>query len=428
MKQVLLFGAGKSATVLIDFLREIAVAKDITLTIADADESLARAKAGDHPRAKAIGTDISDETMRHELIRNADIVISMLPPALHYLVAVDCLYFSKSLLTASYVDDRIRALDQQVKEKGILFLCEMGLDPGIDHMSAMRLIHNITNRGGKVNSFRSHCGGLVAPESDNNPWHYKFTWNPRSVILAGKAGAVYRMGNRTVTQPYASLFRDCAEVPVEGLGRLACYPNRDSLSYMPVYGLSDAETFVRTTLRYPSFCTGWQALVEQGFTDEDEMIDMSKLTIAEFLRMPFAAAGVAPTGTLADQLDSIGWNDMSPVATGKCSRAQALQSILEKKWALQPGDRDMIVMLHEIGYSMDGKDSMVRSQLVVKGRDPLHTAMAQTVGLPLGIAAVLALEGRIEAKGVHIPIIPEIYGPVLDELAHRGIAFDESES
>lgn len=428
-KHILLFGAGKSATVLIDYLKRIATAKKWQVTIADVNLAAVQSKVGNHEWVKAVGVSIENESERKALISKAAVVISLLPPALHYQVALDCLAFEKHLLTASYVDDKIKALADQLKEKGILFLCEMGLDPGIDHMSAMQLIHRIKKEGGHIHSFLSHCGGLVAPESDDNPWHYKISWNPRNLVMAGNAGAVYKEKSKVKGQKYERLFADCAEVSIDGLGKLAYYPNRNSLSYIPVYALEEADTFIRTTLRHPDFCKGWQLIVQLGLTDETKMINTDGLTIAAFLQKCFAEKKIridADDHLLQEQFLFLGLADDTLINKGVCSWAGVLQFILERKWILKSDDKDMIVMLHEIGYEVKGQKSKVKSVLVVKGEDHLRTAMAKTVGLPLGIAATLLLEGKITETGLHIPIIPGIYEPVLEALIHQGIQFSET--
>jgi saccharopine dehydrogenase (NADP+, L-glutamate forming) len=428
MKHILLFGAGKSATVLIDYLKQTANEKHWLVTVADMNLAAVQSKVGEDAWVKAVGLSIEDETARMALIKEADVVISLLPPALHFFVAMDCLAAGKHLMTASYVDERIKALAGEIEKKGILFLCEMGLDPGIDHMSAMQLIHRIKQEGGRICSFLSHCGGLVAPESDDNPWHYKISWNPRNVVLAGKAGAVYREELKVKSQKYETLFDNCAEVAIEGLGQLAYYPNRDSLSYIPVYELEEAETFVRTTLRYPDFCKGWNRIIQLGLTDEITMVDTEGLSVSAFLKQHFHAKNLFIEGDelLQRQFLFLGLEDQSLINKGVCSMADVLQFIIEKKWVLHEHDKDMIVMMHEIGYEVNGEWSMVNSTLVVKGEDNLRTAMAKTVGLPLGIAATLLLEGKIKETGLHIPIIPGIYEPVLKLLVEHGIVFKEN--
>ena len=500
MKKILLFGAGKSATVLIDYLLTEAAAGSWTVTVADANKQLIDEKTKHHPLCQGVGLDITDNQARRQLISTADIVISMMPPALHILIAKDCIEFGKSLLTASYADEAIQSLQQQVQDKGILFLCEMGLDPGIDHMSAMQLLDDIKAAGGVVTSFKSHCGGLVAPESDNNPWRYKISWNPRNVVLAGKAGAIYKKDGQVVEEKYENLFDPNRYVRLEDGENVlfSYYPNRNSLPYIELYGLEDAQTFVRTTLRYRDFMYGWKNIVDLHLTDEtasyqsdgktlqdffkehlkkfgfsewldqklsesfseskvmlenlmklmetedaaklkgeshnenfmmvDETGDLKNIELEEVKRNTEAvlAAKMHEANLTLKQLFFLGLDDNTThINLGTCSAADVLQLALEKKLALQPGDKDMIVMLHEIDYILSGKNHSVKSSLVVKGDDHIHTAMAKTVGLPLGIAAKMILNGTIQLTGVHIPIHKAIYDPVLDELKKHGVAFVE---
>lgn len=501
MKQILLFGAGKSATVLIEYLLAEAGTGQWELTVVDANLDLARSKIGASLHGRAASFDIHDDSQRARSISSADLVISMLPPTLHSLVARDCIRFSRHLLTASYVDPSIRELEKEIQEKGLLFLCEMGLDPGIDHMSAMKIIDRIRGKGGHVHSFRSHCGGLVAPESDDNPWHYKISWNPRNIVLAGKSGAVYRENQEEIKLSYAELFAGERTVEVPGWGNFGYYPNRDSLSYTRLYGLEDAATFVRTTLRHTDFMKGWKHLIELNMTDEEPLYPTDGKSLADVFKMhldknnftqwlrdrmshdlgasgpllkqltrlleeesaarekgidpPTSFLVAGPGGQLTEigvenmknqaaglvasqmeqanltlrQLSFLGLADHGTrVDRGLCSAADILQFAMEKKMSIGPHDRDMIVMLHEIGYSLEGKASAIKSSLVIKGEDGLRTAMAKTVGLPLGIAAKLLLRNELNCRGLHIPIIPEIYEPVLAELEKNGVAFSEVES
>ena len=424
MKTVLLIGAGKSATVLIDYLIAEAKKKIWHVTIADANREQVLSKTNHSPFAEAVGLNVTNDKDRSAVIEKADLVISMMPPALHYLVAKDCVEHGKHLLTASYLDDKMKSFDAKVKEKGLLFLCEMGLDPGIDHMSAMKIIDEIKAGGGKVTSFKSHCGGLVAPESDNNPWHYKISWNPRNVVLAGKAGAEYKANGKTVHKDYKQLFADCGEVKIDGLGSLAFYPNRDSLSYMPVYQLEDAATFVRTTLRYPDYCKGWNSVVQSGLTNDTDALDTNNTNFKQWASplLPFI------NNENKAMLGFLGFFDDETIPVAAKNSADVLQHLLETKLAMQEHDKDMIVMLHEIEFeNAAGKKQKIESSLIVKGEDNLRTAMAKTVGLPLGIAAKFILEEKIKMSGVHIPIHKEIYKPVLNELEKCGVIFKEEE-
>lgn len=497
MKNILLFGAGKSATVLIDYLVQETRRHGWRLTVADSNAETVQSKLGDAPHTQAAAIDVQVETQRRSLIKEADIVISLLPPGLHFLVAKDCVHFEKDLLTASYIDDAIRSLESSLAGKGVLFLCEMGLDPGIDHMSAMQLIHRLRQEGARIQSFYSHCGGLVAPESDDNPWRYKISWNPRNVVLAGKSGAIYKEGGKEKTMEYPNLFDASRTVPVEGLGKMAWYPNRDSRPYMQLYGLEKVHNFVRTTLRYPEFCFGWKNLIELSFTDETIFYETDGMTMQEFFQQHLAnngfsdwmekqltsrfentqqllenlmqllkaeeedkettreflvvddngkleelniedvknQAAVTVAGQMREanlsikQLVYLGMEDQETLINkGRCSAADILQFCLEQKLALHPHDKDMVVMLHQIEYELKGNKHKVESSLIVKGEDSVHTAMAKTVGLPLGIAAVLILQKKIRLSGLHIPVLPEIYEPVLRELSALGIQFRESQS
>ena len=423
MQKILLFGAGKSATCLIQFLEATVTSRDWQLVVAESNLQLASSKLGNSPCAKAVQVSVEDQQQRDDLIREANIVISLLPPALHFLVAASCIQWKKHLLTASYLDDKIKVLEPAIRDNGLLFLCEMGLDPGIDHMSAMQLIHRIQHAGGRIHYFRSHTGGLVSPVSDNNPWHYKISWNPRNVVLAGSAGAKYLENGKVVTCTYEELFRQINEVKVKDLAPLAWYPNRDSLSYIPVYGLEGIETFIRTTLRYPDFIKAWDPVIQAGLTDDNNPI--AQTTIAQW------SAAIAPlvNETNRRQLEYLGFFNDAPIPVSARTSADVLQYLLETRLAMTPGDKDMIVMLHELAYTdADGHTGSTSSSLVVHGEDHLRTAMAKTVGLPLGIAAVLILDGKIKLTGLHIPILPEIYTPVMEELAHQGIHFKEEHS
>ncbi len=421
MKKVLLFGAGKSATVLIDYLISEAIANTWLVMIADVNLEQILTKTNHSNQAKAFQIDIKDELQRSELIQQADIVISMMPPALHFLVAKDCVAFGKNLLTASYLDDSIKGLQSEIERKNLLFICEMGLDPGIDHMSAMKIMDDIKANGGVVTSFKSHCGGLIAPESDTNPWHYKISWNPRNVVMAGKAGAEYKWNNEIQHKDYKDLFENNTEVNIDGLGSLAVYPNRDSLNYLPIYKLENVATFIRTTLRYPSFCVGWNAIVKADLANDITILHPAGLSFASWSDSikPFV------NDDNKELLQFLGLFDEMLVPTTANTSADVLQFLLETKLVMQPADKDMIVMLHEIEYELSGKTIQIESSLIVKGEDHLRTAMAKTVGLPLGIAAKLILNGTIQLSGIHIPTIPEIYLPVLNELEKAGICFTD---
>jgi saccharopine dehydrogenase (NADP+, L-glutamate forming) len=422
LKTILLIGAGKSATVLIDYLIAEAETNNWKFIVADSNREQILLKTHNSSFAEAVQLDVTNEKQRSELIQRAHVVISMMPPALHFLVAKDCVEYRKHLLTASYLDDKMKSLQDEISNKKLLFLCEMGLDPGIDHMSAMKIIDEIKAAGGSITSFKSHCGGLIAPESDNNPWHYKISWNPRNIVMAGQSGAVYKQDNEIKTIKYFDLFDSSNKIIFDGLENLAFYPNRDSLSYIPTYKLPNAATFIRTTLRHIDFFKGWNAVVHAGLTNETENIDTTGLTFAKWAApvLPFVNEHNKP------MLQWLGLFDDALVRGHAKTSADILQWLVETKLKMQPEDKDMIVMLHEFEYTLNGKNNSQKSCLIVKGEDSLRTAMAKTVGLPLGIAAKLILNETIQLKGLHIPTAKEIYTPVLLELEKAGIIFTEN--
>ena len=311
----------------------------------------------------------------------------MLPPSLHFLIAKDCVQFSKNLLTASYVDENIRSLEKEIKDKKLFFLCEMGLDPGIDHMSAMKMINSIKEKGGIIKSFVSHCGGLIAPESDDNPWHYKITWNPRNIILAGKDGAEYLKGNQKIMIPYNLIFKDCPSINVIENYPLCWYPNRNSLHYIDLYKLHGISTFIRTTLRHPAFCLGWNALINFGLTDTDDYETIKNcLTFKEWFKLKSANIlrdNYLDKNEFINQVNYLGFESEEQFPFAYKSSADILQHLLEKKLGIKPAEKDMIVMQHELKYTVNGQRSAVNSSLIVKGENSLKTAMAKTVGLPL---------------------------------------------
>jgi saccharopine dehydrogenase (NADP+, L-glutamate forming) len=425
LKTILIFGAGKSATILISYLLGEAEKNNWKLIIADANRDQVLAKTKQSPYAEALQMDITNDEERSKQVQRAHIVISMMPPSLHFLIAKDCVEYRKHLLTASYVDEKIKSLRDEINDRKLLFLCEMGLDPGIDHMSAMKIIDGIRETGANIVSFKSHCGGLVAKESDNNPWCYKVSWNPRNIVLAGNSGAEFKMEGKIKKVDYADLFNEKNIVRVKGVKELSYYPNRDSLAYIPLYNLPNARTFMRTTLRFPEFMLGWKALVQAGLTDDTKPIDPTGLTFAMWAEPVLRLV----TNYNRRQLFYLGiFDDQKFVpATAKTS-ADILQFLVETKLAMTSRDKDMIVMMHEFEYEHNGYTKFLQSSLIVTGEDNVRTAMAKTVGLPLGIAAKLILSDELLVRGLHIPTIKDIYEPVLRELENEGIRFTEQQN
>ena len=441
MRTVLIIGAGRSASSLIQYLLNKSVEEDLHLIIGDLSLEAAQNKTKGHPNATAISLDIFDQNQRKEAIQKADIVISMLPAHLHIEVARDCIVYKKNMVTASYISDAMQGLDVLAKENNLIFMNEIGLDPGIDHMSAMKVIHEIKAKGGKMLLFESFCGGLVAPESDTNLWNYKFTWAPRNVVLAGQGGAAKFLQEGTYKYiPYCNLFRRTEFLEVEGYGKFEAYSNRDSLKYLDVYGLNDVLTLYRGTIRRVGFSKAWNMFVQLGMTDDSYIMeDSENMSYRQFVNsfLPYH-----PTDSVEikmrlilkiDQDDSM-WdklleldlfNPNKKVGLKDATPAQILEKILKDSWTLQPKDKDMIVMYHKFGYELNGKKEQIDSKMVCIGEDQTYTAMAKTVGLPVAMATLLILNGKIKTPGVQLPIREEVYLPILKELEEYGVVFKE---
>ncbi len=442
MKNILLIGAGRSTKSLVQYLSRFANQNDWNITICDRDKFLAEKRASIHERIEAISLDIMDDDARRTQIQKADLVISMLPAHMHIPVAEDCIQFKKHMVTASYVSKAMEALNDAAMEAGVVLMNEIGVDPGIDHLSAMKVLDEIRDNGGEMTIFESFTGGLVAPESDNNPWGYKFSWNPRNVVLAGAGGAVkFKQEGKYKYIPYHQLFRRTEFINVPHYGRFEGYANRDSLRYRGVYGLQDIPTIYRGTLRRPGYCRAWNVFVQLGMTDDSyELEGVKDLTHRSFIN---TLLGYNPDDSVElklmhylqipqdsevmEKLEWLGIFENTPIGLESATPAQVLQHILEKKWAMDPEDQDMIVMWHKFGYRMNGELKMIESSMVRKGKSADDTAMAETVGLPVGIATRMILEGTITTPGVHLPTTKEIYEPILEELAQEGITFEERE-
>lgn len=444
MRQILVIGAGKSTSVLIDYLRNKSQEENLYLTIGDIDIAQAKKIAGNHPNCNAVELDVFDKDSREAAIKKADIVISMLPARFHIEAAQDCIRFKKNMVTASYVSKEMKALDQEVKDNGLIFMNEIGVDPGLDHMSAMKVINRIRDKGGKILLFESFTGGLVAPESDTNLWNYKFTWNPRNVVVAGQGGvAEFIQEGKFKYIPYHRLFRRTEFLHVEGYGKFEGYANRNSLDYRSIYGLEDILTLYRGTIRRVGFSRAWNMFVQLGMTDDTyHLQDSENMSYRDFVNsfLPYS-----PTDSVELKLrhnlkidqDDIMWdklleldlfNATKKIGIKNATPAQALQKILEEKWTLAPEDKDMIVMYHKFGYELNGERKQIDSTMVHIGKDQTQTAMAKTVGLPLAIATLAILNGKITTPGVQIPIIREVYDPILKELESYGITFKEKEA
>jgi len=442
MRNILIIGAGRSASSLIQYLLNKSEKENLHLTIADLSLELAQRKTNNHPNATAIQLDINIENQRHAEIQKADIVISMLPAHMHIEVAKDCIKFKKHMVTASYISEAMQDLDVQAKENNLIFMNEIGLDPGIDHMSAMKVINEIHEKGGKMILFESFCGGLVAPESDNNLWNYKFTWAPRNVVLAGQGGAAkFIQEGKYKYIPYNKLFRRTEFLFVEGFGKFEGYANRDSLKYRSVYGLENVLTLYRGTIRRVGFSKAWNMFVQLGMTDDTYTMENSEtMSFREFTNSflpyhPTDSVEIKMRMALNIEQDDIMWdklldldlfNPNKIIGLKNATPAQILESILNERWTLQPNDKDMIVMYHKFGYELDGKQQQIDSKMVCIGDDQTYTAMAKTVGLPVAMATLQILNGNIKTPGVQLPIRKEVYEPILKELEEFGVVFKET--
>jgi saccharopine dehydrogenase-like NADP-dependent oxidoreductase len=438
MKNILLLGAGRSASTLIDYLLNLCKEKSWTLAIGDVDPEVAGQKA--KGQARAFKFDVSNETQLLEEIGQSDLVISMLPARFHQLVADACLACSKHLVTASYVTKEMRELEKEVKRKGLVFLNECGLDPGIDHMSAMAVIDEIRANNFELIGFESFTGGLLAPNTHDNPWQYKFTWNPRNVVLAGQGYVKFIQHGRYKYIPYQRLFRRTEVVHIPGYGYFEGYANRDSLKYMDVYNLRGIKTLYRGTLRRPGFSRAWDVFVQLGATDDTYQLEnVAEMTHRQFINtflfynttdsIELKLAHYLNLDMKSEVMHKIEWLGMFSdelVGLDEGTPAQILEHILKKKWKLTDEDNDMIVMWHKFRYiNTQGKEIEEHATMVSIGENRMHTAMSKSVGLPLGIATKLILTGEISTPGVQIPITKEIYEPILAELKDFGFDFIE---
>lgn len=441
MRKILIIGAGRSSSSLIKYLLDKSTKENLHITIGDVSIENASSKVNNQKNATAIQLDVFNTEQRIEAIKNADIVISMLPARFHIEVAKDCVTYNKHMVTASYISDEMKALDKDVKAKGLVFMNEIGLDPGVDHMSAMQIIDRIKDNKGEMLLFESFCGGLVAPESDTNLWNYKFTWNPRNVVLAGQGGAAMFIQENTYKYiPYHKLFRRTEFLNIDGYGKFEAYANRDSLKYTNIYGLNNIPTMYRGTIRKVGFSRAWNVFVQLGMTDDSYSIeDSENMSFRDFTNLFLA---YSPTDSVElkfrsylkiDQ-DDIMWdkflelnlfNPNKKVGLKNATPAQILQKILSEEWTLKADDKDMIVMQHKFGYQLNTEKYQIESSMVIKGDDQTYTAMAKTVGLPVAMATLKILNGDIKTPGVQLPITKEVYEPILKELEEYGITFVE---
>lgn len=446
MNNILILGAGRSANACIQYVLTNAKENNWTVVVADADLTTATRKVGNHPNGRAVWLDATKAEERQGLIQRADVVISLLPPHMHVEVAYDCIRLKKHLITASYVSKDIYKLSDEFRNKELIFMGEMGLDPGIDHMSAMQKIDEIKAKGGKITAFTSNAGGLVALENlEKNPWRYKFTWNPRNVVKAGQGTAQYLENGKFKYIPYNRLFKEYKLIEIPGFSEpFEVYANRDSLLYREAYGLDDIPSLYRGTIRYRGFCDAWNALLQIGLTDGTyPIMDSDKITYHELMEgflgkpgKPGASVkervaemlGETEFSPVMKKLDWLGLFSKKKIGIPNATPALILEELLLDKWKLSAKDKDIILMQHEFEYELEGKKYHLTSTMQLKGTDADDTAMAKLVGLPLGIFAKFLMTNKIQTVGVNIPVRKEIYVPVLEELKQYGVIFHEVEN
>jgi len=435
MKNVVVFGAGLVAAPLVEYLLE---QPDFQVTVATRTVSKAQRMVGNASNGKAVTFTIDQEEKLDELIQEHDLAVSLLPYTHHVDVAKACLRHNKHMVTTSYVSDTMKALDEEATKTGVILLNECGLDPGIDHMSAMKIIHQIQEDGGRVTSFTSFCGGLPAPDANTNPFGYKFSWSPRGVLLAGTNDAHYRMDGEDVNIKAKELFASYRMMTVEGLGEFEGYPNRNSLPYKEVYGIEDTGTILRGTLRYPGWCPTLKAIVDLGFLSEEPRPELAGKSYKDLTAhlvdagsdedvkaRTAAKLGLAVDDHRIQRLEWLGLFSDIPLPPEHDNSLDMLCSLMEPRMQYGEMERDMIILQHNFIADYGERKEHIVSTFIGYGIPGGHTAMARTVALPAAIAAKMVLHGEITEPGVHIPIKPGIYTPILDELEKVGIKFEE---
>jgi saccharopine dehydrogenase (NADP+, L-glutamate forming) len=435
MKKILILGAGLVARPLVRYLLD---QPDFEVEVASRTVSKAVKLIDNHPQGKASELNLKNEEGLKDEISKADLVISMVPYTFHPKVAKYCIDYNKHMVTTSYVSEVMKNLDAEAKRAGILILNEVGLDPGIDHMEAMRIIHEVEDKGGEILSFTSYCGGLPAPEANTNPFGYKFSWSPIGVLLAGKNSAQYLKDGQQIFIPPQDLFDNYLMINIEGLGEFEGYPNRNSLPYIELYGIKSTKTMLRGTLRNKGWCSTMKKIVDLGLLEEEEK-DWTGLTYKEFLRKLMndpaeedikkalaAHLNIDENSDIIQRLEWLGLLSDEPLPSEKDSPLNILGAKMLEKLQYEEGERDMIILQHQfIASFRENKKEKITSTLIDFGIPHDDTSMARTVGLPAAISTKLILEGKIEKTGVHIPVTPEIYIPILQELKELDIAFKE---
>ncbi len=435
MKRVLILGAGLVAGPHVRYLLET---EGFAVTVASRTVAKAEALVGGASNGRAIALDVDDRRALEDLISSHDLSVSLLPYRHHPTVARLCVEHRVPMVTTSYVKDEMRSLDGPAREAGVILLNEVGVDPGIDHMSAMRVIDRIRDSEGTLVSFTSNTGGLPAPEANDNPFGYKFSWAPRGVLLAGKNPARYLKDGETIEVPGAELFANRWTCTIAGFRDLEVYPNRDSLPYIETYGIPTVKSMFRGTLRYPGWCDTMKRIVELGLLDETERDDLAGRTFAELTGTLIDSDGPATRAELAAflglaadakpiaDLEWLGFLSDEALPAGATSLLDVLSVRMLAVMQYASDERDMLVMQHEFVVEYEDRAEKITSTLVEYGIPNGDSAMSRLVGLPAAIAARRVLQGEIDLTGVHVPTLPEIYDPILDELETMGVSFDET--
>jgi saccharopine dehydrogenase-like NADP-dependent oxidoreductase len=443
MKNILVLGAGKSSPYLINYLLERAEKYDWFVTVGDLDIEMARKHVKGHARSNAIFFDVNDSELRSTQIEKSDVVINILAPRFQQIVALSCVRLGKHMISVSYQDRRILELEQDAHRRGVLLLTEIGLDPGIDHMSAAQLVHRLREKNGIIRTFQSYGGGLPAPDTIDNPMKYVISWNPRNVVMAGENGAQYLEDGKIKIIPYHNVFQHTWSVDVPGIGLMEAYPNRDSLYYQEQYGFSDAETVIRGTLRYPGWSETWFYIVRLGLPNEKLTIpNLAEKTYAELTEMFLPAdtssgdleqrvanfLNISPTGQIMGNMRWLGLFSDEKIGLNIETSAGVMTHLLSKKLQLNDDAHDMVILQHKIEVEYPNEKNRrerILSTMIHYGEKAGFSSMAKSVGLPAAIVAKLLLLGKLPLTGCHIPTNQEIYNPVLNELAEEGFKFTE---
>jgi saccharopine dehydrogenase-like NADP-dependent oxidoreductase len=434
MQKVLILGAGRVSNPIVQYLLQ----NDFFVTAADIDLKKAEANINNHPNGKAIAFSVDDQAVLDQLVASHDLTVSLLPWMFHLKVAESCVRFKKHMVTTSYVKPEMQNLDSAAREAGIIILNELGLDPGIDHMSAMRIIDNVHARGGIIDEFYSICGALPAPEAANNPFHYKFSWSPKGVVLASMNDASYKRRGDMVEIPTANLFKNPIKVNFPEVGMLDVYPNRDSVSYIDIYGIPEVQTIMRGTFRFPGWCETLDAIKALGIISQDKF-DYTGMSYAQFMahcigsenseniRQQLAAKlGINPEAYALDALEWLGLFSKNLMNRSLDSGFEIVSDMMLEKMELASSERDMVVLQHTFLASYpDETSEVIRSRMLDFGKPGGDTSIARTVALPAAIGVKMILQGNIKLTGIYRPVLPEIYNPILDELENLNIRMEE---